>query len=238
MSRSLSLIMSNSFGSAYPLLFSFVYSDDSKSMHVKNIKNIYSLRSLVKLFLSYVLIISILEAREVSIESIPKAAEIYVINKNKKLLLGKTPLKVDWGILETKAADSESFQVKIEKDGYISENVYISNLGKNNIFISAQLKLDFNAKYVNKIDNYVESLFRAQRLVRTKDYGGAITVLEQLEQKYKHFSIIYELKGGAYYLQKDFRKALSNYRQAFELNPKNLEAFKMKKYLEEIYKEK
>lgn len=177
-------------------------------------------------------------AREVSVVSIPKGAEVYVINDTKKLLLGKTPLKVDWNILETKTKDSDSFQLKIIKDGYVSENIYISNLGKNDIVLSAQLKLDFNAKYVDKIDGYVEKLFRAQRLVRSKDYSGAISILDDLEKKHKHFSVIYEMRAGAYYLQKDFKKALSNYRQAFELNPKNLEAFKMKKYLEEIYKDK
>jgi len=174
--------------------------------------------------------------KEIIVESSPKGAEVYVVNQKDKILLGKTPLTMDWNILETKAENSNSFQIKVIKDGYVGENVYISNLGSNNIFVSTQLKLDYDAKYVLKIDTFVAQLFKAQRLVRSKDYSGAIQVLNKLEKDHKHFSITYELKGGAYYLNKDFKKALSNYRQAFELNPNNLEAFKMKKYLEKVYR--
>lgn len=184
------------------------------------------------IFISLFIFIPLTFAREISIQSSPKGAEIIIVNSKGVVPIGKTPLKLDWDMVAGKAENENSFQLKISKEGYISENIYISNLGKNNIFLNTQLKLDYNAKYVKKIDSLVGELFKAQRLVRSKNYQGAIKLLEDLENKHKHFSVIYELKAGAYYLNKDFNKALSLYRQAFEVNPNNLEAFKMKNYLE------
>ncbi len=175
-------------------------------------------------------------AREISITSSPKGANVVIVNGNNIVSLGVTPLKLDWETVAGKAENQNSFQLKIMKEGYVSENVYISNLGKNNVFLNTQLKLNYDAIYVKKVDLMVGELFKAQRLVRSKNYSGAIKVLEGLESKHKHFSVIYELKAGAYYLNKDFKKALSLYRQAFEVNPNNLEAFKMKSYLESRFK--
>ncbi len=193
---------------------------------------------MMKYILFTLFLTSSIYAREINISSSPKGADVVIVNSKGVVSLGKTPLKMDWDSVASKAENENSFQIKITKDGYVSENVYISNLGKNNIFLNAQLKLDFNARYVKKIDTLVGDLFKAQRLVRSKNYNGAIRLLDDLGNHYKHFSVIYELKAGVHYLNKDFNRALSLYRQAFELNPNNLEAYKMKQYLESKFKVK
>ena len=46
---------------------------------------------------------------------------------------------------------------------------------------------------------------------------------------------MHELLGSAYYLKKDFRSSLGAYRKAFSLNPDNMDAYRMKLYLEKSF---
>ena len=72
-------------------------------------------------------------------------------------------------------------------------------------------------------------------MVRLKDYQSSLQKLEMLERKFPHFSIIHEMKGMIFYLQKNFKMALNFYRKANGINPQNIEAYKMKTYLEKKF---
>jgi tetratricopeptide (TPR) repeat protein len=74
-----------------------------------------------------------------------------------------------------------------------------------------------------------------QRQIRSKDYANAVKRLDELEKDFPHYSIIYELKGSAFYLDKQFKQALNYYRKAFSVNPENRDAYIMKVYLEEKF---
>jgi tetratricopeptide (TPR) repeat protein len=96
----------------------------------------------------------------------------------------------------------------------------------------ANLQPKENFLKYREMDIAISKMFEAQRLMRSKQYDHAITILQDLEKNQPHLSIIAELIGSGHYIKKDFEAALDAYNKAYQVNPENKEAFKMKKYLE------
>ena len=124
---------------------------------------------------------------------------------------------------------------EIEKEGFDPYRVLLTRTGSNDIEMSVNLDISKNIKMIKDLDYLMVELFDVQRQIRAKDYTSALNKLDGLEKDFPHYSIIYELKGSAYYLNKDFSKALNFYRKAFSINPDNRDAYNMKIYLEKKF---
>ena len=120
----------------------------------------------------------------------------------------------------------------IEKDGFDPYRILISKTGENDINLFVNLDIRKDIEEIKNIDQYTNELFEVQRLIRVKNYETALNKLYDLEKKFPHYSTIYELTGSALYLSKDFSKSLSYYRKAFAKNADNIDAYRMKTYLE------
>lgn len=175
-------------------------------------------------------------AQEIVVNSNPDQAEIYLQVEGKKSLLGKTPFKMTISELGSFTQGQDVFNLVLVKEGFHREKFFISNMGGDNIQLSSDLKPKYSSEYSKSIDKLISELFEAQRLVRAKKYDDALAVLNALEKKHQDYSAVYELKGGVLYLTQQLKKALSYYRKAFDVNPQNRDAYKMKAYLEGLLK--
>ena len=178
--------------------------------------------------------ISALLASEFNVTSHPAGAEVFVKSpsQNKLTSLGKTPLKIPIADIINKYGTGPSFVAEIVKEGFDPYNILITHMGSTDINLKINLQIARNIKITKKFDFIMSSMFEAQRLMRNKDYKGAVGILDPLARKYPYFSTIFELKGIAWYLQKDFNKSLSNYRKAFSVNHENNDAYSVMLYLE------
>jgi len=180
---------------------------------------------------------SLAMSEELSIKSNPEQAEIYVKNaaNHERVKIGKTPLKISMNEIVNNYAKSNVFVLELEKDGFDSYRVLMTRTGSNDIELNVNLEVSKNVRMIKDVDYLVSQLFEVQRQIRTKDYTSAVRKLDELEKDFPHYSVIYELKGSAFYLDKQFNKALNYYRKAFGINPDNRDAYIMKVYLEEKF---
>ncbi len=120
----------------------------------------------------------------------------------------------------------------MKKKGYEDYNVLFTKTSSVDVNLTVNLKVDPKISKIIDHDNLMMALFNVQKLIRGRNISDAIKQLDELEKKYKDFSIVAELKATAYYMNKDVENALAYYRRAFALNAENIDAYKMKVYLE------
>ena len=192
----------------------------------------------MKHFLRYSFLITFLSfnawSQDLSITSNPEKADILIQLQGDEEFrtIGKTPLKENLKSFLSTYVGKNSFILTIKKEGYEPYRMLFTKNKNVDIDVSVKLEESKAISTVIKHDILVSDLFKVQKMIRSKNFTGAISRLDQLSKDYKHFSIIPELKGIAYYLNQDVEKSLSMYREAFGLNPKNIDAYKMKVYLE------
>jgi len=192
---------------------------------------------LLRILFSFILLISfaaISWGQEVSITSNPSGADIYVRSSSEKegVKIGKTPFKMPLGELINNYVKTNTFVLELKKDSFTPYRVLLAKTATVDIDLVANLDPAVDLSRIKEYDRLISDLFEVQRLIRSKNNASAITSLDELEKKFPEFSIIPELKGTAYYLDKQVDKALSFYRRAFTLNPENVDSYKMKVYLE------
>jgi len=173
-------------------------------------------------------------AADIKIESQPSEVEIFIQSdaNEKPNLIGKTPFKQDLDQLIASYVKSNSFIISMKKKGYENYNVLFTKTSSVDVNLTVNLKVDPKISKIIDHDNLMMALFNVQKLIRGRNITDAIKQLDELEKKYKDFSIVAELKATAYYMNKDVENALAYYRRAFALNSGNIDAYKMKVYLE------
>ncbi|MFT6630505.1 MAG: tetratricopeptide (TPR) repeat protein [Bacteriovoracaceae bacterium] len=191
----------------------------------------------MKLFLLSLLVLSFgCSSSKVIIRTTPAGAEVFARESGDPIVksLGVTPLELNDSKLKSIVKNPNKPTIlKISKYGHSSEKIIISDFGNADVTYNFTLKENSQAEIITKIDSTSNILFEAQRLMRVGSTDESIKILDALLKKYKQSSFINELMASAYYLQKDYKKSLFYYETAFKYDSKNIEAFKMKKYLEE-----
>ncbi len=175
-------------------------------------------------------------SREISIKSTPDDAEVFIkeLGSEKLESIGKTPLILEEKIINRVInSDKAPVLIEVRRSGYMKQQLIINNLGKTNIQYDLDLESNNVANIISQIDNVGPDLFEVQRLIRAGGYEESLKMLKALNETYPYSSIIHELTGDTYYFKKDFKNSLIFYDMAYKFNPKNSDAFKMKKYLED-----
>lgn len=188
------------------------------------------------LFILSLLLLASCGSGKVLIQTTPPGATVYFKEAGGTVerSLGETPLELKGDKLKdmVKNPVNPSF-LKLKKYGYSDEKIVISNFSNSDTTYSFELTENVKSDVITKIDETSSELFEIQRKLRNGDIQGPIKQLESLLKKYKQSSFINELMGSAYYLSKDFKKSLFFYNEAYKYNTENVDAYKMKKYLEE-----
>ena len=175
-------------------------------------------------------------SRKVLITTTPAGAEVYARENGDTVVksLGVTPLELSESKLETIVKNPKKPTIlKISKHGHSEEKIIITDFGNSDVTYNFTLKENSQAEIIAKIDSTSNALFEAQRLMRAGNTADSIRMLEILLKQYKQSSFINELMAGAYYLEKKYEKSLLFYENAYKYDAKNIEAYKMKKYLED-----
>ncbi len=170
----------------------------------------------------------------IKIASNPKEAEIYVASdpNEQPRLIGKTPFEQDLESLINSYVKKNIFILTLKKEGFEDYKVLFTKATSVDIELQVNMIVDDKIKTIKKHDLLMNELFDVQRMIRGNNARDAILKLDELEKEYKHFSVVSELKATAYYMNKDMENALTYYRKSFALNPDNVDAYKMKIYLE------
>lgn len=173
-------------------------------------------------------------ADTVKIASNPPEAEIWVHSdpNEQPEKIGKTPYKSNLKDLINTYVKKSTFIVEVKKKGFEDYRILFTKMSGIDVDLSVNLAVEDKVKTIKDHDLLMISLFDVQKLIRSGNFSDAIYQLNELEKTHKGFSIIAELKATTYYMNKDIENALAYYRSAFALNPDNVDAYKMKVYLE------
>jgi tetratricopeptide (TPR) repeat protein len=187
------------------------------------------------LFFSLVLInnSAFAEGEKLKLKSDPPKANIYIrdINSSKNIKIGATPFEDNLSNLASTYAKSGFFIVTIEKEGFESQSIMLSNLFKSDLDMNLTLTAKEDFLVYRKIDRAINEIFEAQRLIRAQQYDDAITLLKNVEKNQENLSIVPEIIASAQYLKKDLKTSLVWYEKAYRKNPENKDAYVMKTYL-------
>jgi tetratricopeptide (TPR) repeat protein len=166
---------------------------------------------------------------KVALFSNPPQAKIFArsLHDGREQFVGETPLKVSAREIEVANGGTGPVTISFRKDGYETKDVVLSEVGVDDLMLSAELTPQNGLADQQTINFVIESMFECQRLVRIKRYDEALRLLERLQAMAPQVASIYELKGGVYYLTRNYRDALDNYALAVKYNPKNAETLRM-----------
>lgn len=164
----------------------------------------------------------------------PADAEVFVYEQfgEKPTKAGNTPLKMDIDQLQSYTQSKTFYTLEIQKPGFETLRFIMMKIHGADLKLNLKMEVSREISNVKKHDKLMSDLFEVQKIVRARNFGDAIAKLKILERDYPNFSIINELMGISYYMNKDIENALSMFRLAFSKNPDNSDAFKMKVYLE------
>lgn len=176
-------------------------------------------------------------AKNIEIDSNPSDTEIFVFSSDggQEVNLGKTPYKGSIDDVASKIGGGNAFVIELRKDGFEPHRFIFSTISKNEIALKVNMKVAKNIEMVQDFDLLVAELFDVQRMVRTRDFVSGLEKIDLIEKKFPHFSVVHEMKGSIFYVQGEFTRSLASYRKAFSLNSKNLDAYRMKTYLEKRF---
>lgn len=192
----------------------------------------------MKKFLSFIIINLLFvstkaNAEQLKLRSDPPDALVHIrdLGGVQNVKIGNTPYEGNLLDLAANYAKSNFFLIVIEKTGYESQSILLSDLLKSDIELSINLTPKDDILHYRKIEKNINDIFESQRLIRAEQYDDAITLLKTAEQEQPKISIIPEVIGSAYYLKKDHKGALTWFEKAYRMNPENKDAFTMKAYL-------
>lgn len=172
------------------------------------------------------------------VESEPAGAEVYISQANRPAIkIGQTPLSIEESKLATGV---EPFQITISRDGYLNEHILVPHSTLNrNTSIAVRLKGDMSklSQSGDQLDKVASATALTQHLIRIKDFDRAEQNLLSYTTLYPSVATFHELLGNVYYLRREYNRALSSYRQAESLNPKNNDTRIMIERLQAMKKE-
>jgi tetratricopeptide (TPR) repeat protein len=199
--------------------------------------------SLITLALTY---LSGCQTGQVNISSTPEASDVFVVAKNgSKQKLGQTPL--NFSLSRLGLTSGGMAELRLEKQGHdpvtylvphtaISSNHQITaNLIKKGNgsggFGAVETCEDISKDTINSIGKSIASV---QSLILKRDLDIASAKVANVIAEYPYVSVLYDLQGNIYYLQKSYIKALGSYQRSIALDPKNIETTIMVKRLKEL----
>ncbi len=155
------------------------------------------------------------------VESTPDGADVYAqVPGQTRKKIGQTPLNINES---TVGSNQDAFQISITKNGYSTESVLVPpTIFSRSSSIQAQL-VESNSASKTLSDQALQSVARsvalAQSYIMSKDYSMAEQILIQASSQYPGVATLQELLGNVYYLKRDLSKALTYYKQAYDMNP-------------------
>lgn len=167
------------------------------------------------------------------VTSTPDQATIFArnIGSNKRVEIGKTPFNSTVADLRAKNFQDGPMLFEIEKEGHRKVQVFVSE-STANIDISVELEKYDLIENTKKFDKVGSELFEVHRLIRNKKYPDAHKMIDDIKKLFPSLSIVHELEGSVFYLEKKYNQSLDSFRTAYKFNGENLFALKMKKFLE------
>jgi tetratricopeptide (TPR) repeat protein len=168
------------------------------------------------------LMLSACASRMVQVQSVPDQAEVSVLSDKGRTVIGKTPLTIN--AEDQPQLFSTGGMIELRINGFFPEVLVLpgSELGKStNLSVKlSELKAADSCSHATA-SALARGVAMAQQQILSKRYLEAETTLKNLVVSYPNLSVIHDLLGNLYYLQRDTGRSLQAYQRSYELEPGN-----------------
>ncbi len=173
----------------------------------------------------------------VSVLTNPSGANVYAkpVGSAQPTLMGQTPLQFTNKELEKEFNGSGALVLEIQKEGFKTDTLFITELSKIDLNIVRDLAPKRDLEVQTWLNGHIGSMFEVKRLVQAQRYEEALRIVRELKKETPMVATLYEMEGGIYLMQREYKSALDSYRVALKYDNERTEAFKMVKYLEQTF---
>lgn len=182
------------------------------------------------------------------LSSIPDAGTVSLLSSRGEIKnLGTTPLTIEMPQLFS--SGSAFAFIRVDKEGYFSQSFIIP---RNSLPTVHQISTNLEAKPEIKppesekpaptpespvaidlekctslskdgMTKLGKGIAIVQSLILKRDWEVAKVRLAGLLSEFNYISVLYDLQGNIYYLQKNYAEALGSYEKSMELDPENID---------------
>ncbi len=180
---------------------------------------------------------------EIEIKSNPDKSKVYLIDSSgAKDLIGETPTYI--------SADDRLFRssslarISVEQEGYEAESFIIN---KHSLPTRDSLVLSLKDKSIaedatsrcesissQNMNELASGVAIVQARMAKKEYDVALIKLSSLSAKFPYVSVIWDLLGNVYYIEKKYDSALEAYEKSLNIDSSNASTANMVRRLKEI----
>lgn len=174
-------------------------------------------------------------ASTLTVRSEPAGADVSIreMGSTEEQVIGQTPLIISSRELKL-SEKTKPFVVRVHQSQFNDKTALISRLDGQDIDLFLTLDSGGSAQNAAQMNSFIDDLFRAQSMAKTKDTDGAMKLLNKLIDSHPRVAAAYELRGSLYILKNDLPSALRDYNVAVQLNPNSLEAARVQKQLQDL----
>lgn len=165
------------------------------------------------------------------VQSSPDGADVAIsVGDQAPRKVGKTPMTLE----STTVPElyRESLQMYVTKEGHQTVSVIVPRMplgasGTINMSLSESALPRVCTSQLESANQLAKGIADSASLVHRKKLDEAARVLEDLAIKFGTVTVVHDLLGNVYYLQRNMARALDSYRRSFRLNPNNIETMRM-----------
>lgn len=191
------------------------------------------------LLLACVLLSACVSSPSLRVQSDPEGADVTIISgSGVPLKVGKTPLEIKR--TDNLELFNDTAQVQVSKEGYSPQLALIPKLG----LLGATGRLSFNlaetalpkvcSQQEESFNDIARGVAEVANLTQKKRFAEAGSTVLALTAKYPSVSVLYDLQGNVFYLQKDLQRALEAYRRSNSIAPNNLQTSRMIERIQQL----
>lgn len=171
---------------------------------------------------------------QLQIESSPRKARVTVrkLGESESRDLGQTPILIDAKELAERYKLTGPFFVEVALEGYQTEKITVTQVEGASVNLSLSLKEEIGLQQTEKLNKVIEALFESQSMARTGRFADAHSRLRAVAEAAPDVSVIPELEGDIYFLEKKYQEAYSAYGSALKLKPGSPHVQKMRAMIE------
>ncbi|MFK8139281.1 MAG: tetratricopeptide repeat protein [Bdellovibrionales bacterium] len=172
------------------------------------------------------------------VQSNPEDADVFVqVSAQQPKRIGKTPLNIPSS--QISASGTDAVKVIVRADGFEDASYLVPTmLFEKNVQIDVKMKeskLPLSCTQTTEmVDKIARDIAKTQFFIQQKKFQQAENLLLNLLNDNPTSSVIYDLLGNVYYLDKKLSQALEAYENSIRLNPNGFETKMMVNKLRQI----
>lgn len=165
------------------------------------------------------------------VQSSPDGADVSIsIGDQAPRKVGKTPMTLEASTVPE--LYRESLQMQLTKDGHQTVTVLVPRMpmgasGSINMSLNDSALPRVCTSQLESANQLAKGIADSASLVQRKKLEEAARVLEDLAIKFGTVTVIHDLLGNVYFLQRNMVRALDSYRRSYRLDPNNIETMRM-----------